>query len=81
MRFVFGTIVGVHQNIGIRPTFDGTKFQVESHLFDFDEDVYGETIEIFFIEKIRNERKFSDGQTLVQQIHRDIAVAHEILAV
>ena len=68
-------------NIGIRPTFDGTKFQVESHLFDFDEDVYGETIEIFFIEKIRNERKFSDGQALVQQIHRDIAVAHKILAV
>ncbi len=68
-------------NIGIRPTFDGTKFQVESHLFDFDENVYGETIEIFFIEKIRNERKFSDGQALVQQIHRDIAVAHEILAV
>lgn len=67
-------------NIGIRPTFDGTKFQVESHLFDFDEDVYDETIEIFFIEKIRNERKFSDIQTLVQQIHRDIAVAHEILA-
>ena len=67
-------------NIGIRPTFDGTKFQVESHLFDFDEDVYGETIEIFFIEKIRNERKFSDIQTLVQQIHRDIAVAHKILA-
>ena len=67
-------------NIGIRPTFDGTKFQVESHLFDFDEDVYGETIEIFFIEKIRNERKFSDIQTLVQQIHRDIAIAHEILA-
>ena len=68
-------------NIGIRPTFDGTKFQVESHLFDFDEDVYDETIEIFFIEKIRNERKFSDIQTLVQQIHRDIAIAHEILAV
>ena len=67
-------------NIGIRPTFDGTKFQVESHLFDFDEDIYGETIEIFFIEKIRNERKFSDIQTLVQQIHRDIAIAHEILA-
>ncbi len=68
-------------NIGIRPTFDGTKFQVESHLFDFDEDVYGETIEIFFVEKIRNERKFSDIQTLVQQIHRDIAIAHKILAV
>ncbi len=67
-------------NIGIRPTFDGTKFQVESHLFNFDEIVYGETIEICFIEKIRSERKFSDMHALVKQIHRDIAVANEILA-
>ena len=66
-------------NIGIRPTFNGTKLQVESHLFDFDEIVYGETIEIFFIEKIRNERRFSNMHALVQQIHRDIAVANEIL--
>ncbi len=66
-------------NIGTRPTFDGTKFQVESHLFNFDQIVYGETIEICFIEKIRNERKFSDMQALVQQIQRDIAVANEIL--
>ena len=67
-------------NIGVRPTFDGTKFQVESHLFDFDEIVYGETIEICFIEKIRNERKFSNMHAFVQQIRRDIAVATEILA-
>jgi riboflavin kinase/FMN adenylyltransferase len=67
-------------NIGIRPTFNGTKFQVESHFFNFDELVYGETIEIFFIEKIRSERKFSNMRALVQQIHRDIAVADEILA-
>lgn len=67
-------------NIGIRPTFEGTKFQVESHLFNFDEIVYGETIEICFIEKIRNEREFSNIHALVQQIHRDIAIANEILA-
>ncbi len=66
-------------NIGIRPTFNGTKFQVESHLFNFDETIYGEIIEIFFIEKIRSERKFSNMHALVQQIHRDIAVADEIL--
>ena len=67
-------------NIGVRPTFDGTKFQVESHLFNFDEIVYDETIEISFVEKIRNERKFSNMHALVQQIRRDIAVANEILA-
>lgn len=66
-------------NIGNRPTFDGTKLQVESHLFNFNENVYGETIEICFIEKIRNERKFSDMHALVKQIHQDIAVANEIL--
>ncbi len=66
-------------NIGIRPTFNGTKLQVESHLFEFNDTVYGETIEIYFIEKIRNERTFSNKQALVQQIHRDIAVANEIL--
>lgn len=67
-------------NIGVRPTFDGTKFQIESHLFNFDEIVYDETIEIHFIEKIRSERKFSSKSAFVQQIHRDIAVADEILA-
>lgn len=67
-------------NIGIRPTFNGTKFQVESHLFNFDETIYGESIEIFFIEKIRSERKFSNMGALVQQIRRDIAVADEVLA-
>lgn len=66
-------------NIGTRPTFDGTKLQVESHLFNFNEIVYGETIEICFIEKIRNERKFSDMHALVKQIHQDIAVANQIL--
>lgn len=66
-------------NIGIRPTFNGTKFQVESHLFNFDEMIYGETIEVFFIQKIRSERKFSDMNALVKQINRDIAAAVEIL--
>lgn len=66
-------------NIGIRPTFNGTKFQVESHLFNFDEMIYGETIEVFFIQKIRSERKFSDMNALVKQINRDIAAADEIL--
>lgn len=67
-------------NIGTRPTFNGSKFLVESHLFDFDDDVYGETIEIFFVEKIRNEREFSHIQALVRQIRRDIRAATDILS-
>ncbi|MDE0481407.1 MAG: bifunctional riboflavin kinase/FAD synthetase [Candidatus Poribacteria bacterium] len=67
-------------NIGIRPTFNGTKFQVESHFFEFDEVIYGKSVEIFFVEKIRSERKFSNMRALVQQIQRDITVAEEILS-
>lgn len=67
-------------NIGIRPTFNGTKLQVEGHLFNFDEMIYGETIEVFLIEKIRSERKFSNMNALVKQINKDIAAADEILS-
>ncbi len=67
-------------NIGIRPTFNALNFQVESHFFDFDETIYGKSVEIFFVEKIRGERKFPNLESLIQQIQRDIAVASEILA-
>ena len=41
---------------------DGEKFQIETHLFDFEKMVYGKKMEIFFIEKIRDERKFPEAK-------------------
>lgn len=67
-------------NIGMRPTFNGVNIQVEGHFFNFDEIIYGKLVEIFFVKKIRSERKFSNIEFLVQQIQRDIAAATEILA-
>ena len=67
-------------NIGMRPTFNGVNIQVEGHFFNFDEIIYGELVEIFFVKKIRSERKFPNIEFLVQQIQRDIAAATEILA-
>ena len=67
-------------NIGTRPTFNELNFQVESYFFDFNETIYGKSVEIFFVEKIRSERKFPNLQSLVQQIQRDIMAAAEILA-
>ena len=67
-------------NIGVRPTFEGTSVQVESHFFDFDETIYGKSVEIFLLEKIRSERKFTNPEMLVQQIRRDITDAAKILA-
>ena len=66
-------------NMGTRPTFDGVKFQIESHLFDFDTTVYGKEIEIFFIEKIRDERAFPNPEALVNQIEEDVVTAKAIL--
>ena len=67
-------------NIGMRPTFNGVNIQVEGHFFNFDEIIYGKLVEIFFVKKIRSERKFPNIEFLIQQIQRDIAAATEILA-
>lgn len=67
-------------NIGTRPTFNTLNFQVESYFFDFNETIYGKSVEIFFVEKIRSERKFPNLQSLVQQIQRDVMAAADILA-
>ena len=66
-------------NMGNRPTFDGEKFQIETHLFDFEKMIYGEEIEIFFIKKIRAERRFPNPEMLVNQIRQDVTMAKAIL--
>jgi len=65
-------------NIGTRPTFDGEGITVEAHLLDFDEDLYGGTLRLRFIARIRDERRFETAETLVEQIHRDIAQARAL---
>ncbi len=66
-------------NIGYSPTFDDHIFTVEVHILDFKEDIYGETIRVNFIKRIREEKKFSQISELADQIAKDIDVAREIL--
>jgi riboflavin kinase / FMN adenylyltransferase len=66
-------------NIGFNPTFGGGKRSVEVHIFDFHEDIYGESIELLFIERIRDEVRFESPEKLIAQINRDIDRAGEIL--
>jgi riboflavin kinase/FMN adenylyltransferase len=75
-----GAMPGV-ASLGVRPTVDGTEPLLEAHLFDFDGDLYGKRIEVEFVEKLRDEEKFSDLATMVQQIDRDAAQARRILGV
>jgi riboflavin kinase/FMN adenylyltransferase len=66
-------------NIGFNPTFDDQKRSIEVHLFDFHEDLYGESIDIRFVERIRDEVRFDSPEKLIAQVGRDIEQAKEIL--
>ena len=67
-------------NIGYSPTFEDHEFTVEVHIFDFNSNIYGENIRVNFIQRIRDEIKFSSISELIDQIQGDIATAREILA-
>lgn len=66
-------------NFGLKPTFNGKEIRLEVHIFDFNEDVYGENLEILFIEKLRSECKFDRIDDLISQIKKDFISAKEIL--
>jgi riboflavin kinase/FMN adenylyltransferase len=65
--------------IGNRPTVHGIKRNIEVNIFDFDKDIYGESLTIFFHQLIRRDRKFSDLEELKNQLHQDEAAALRIL--
>ncbi|MBU2652265.1 MAG: bifunctional riboflavin kinase/FAD synthetase [Bacteroidetes bacterium] len=58
-------------NIGYRPTVDHGDLTVEIHIFDYNRDIYGEKISIYFIERIRDEIKFPNLEALRQQLIKD----------
>lgn len=69
-------------NIGNRPTLEGDdRFLLEVHLFDFDGEVYGHHVEVDFVERIRDERKFDSFDALREQIQRDVVQARKIMNV
>lgn len=72
-----GTSYRSATNIGVRPTFDGSRLAIESHLFDFDRSVTGGRIELRFFHRIRDERKFPDPGALRTQVLADIETSKE----
>jgi riboflavin kinase/FMN adenylyltransferase len=66
-------------NVGVRPTFEtGRGLLVEAHLIGFDGDIYGETLRIAFLDRLRGEKRFDSVDELVAQMNRDVAAAKEI---
>ena len=66
-------------NFGVRPMFDGGAPLLEVFLFDFDGDLYGQTVDVAFIGWIRHEQKFDSVETLKRQIAADGAQARDVL--
>ncbi|MEX1062784.1 MAG: bifunctional riboflavin kinase/FAD synthetase [Balneolaceae bacterium] len=66
-------------NIGIRPTFEGDTETLEVHLFDFDRDIYGSTIQIRFIQRIREEKAFDGIEDLKRQLNIDKQICLKVL--
>jgi riboflavin kinase / FMN adenylyltransferase len=66
-------------NLGWNPTFHDQKFSIEVHILNFDQDIYGETIGVEFVERLRDEVPFSGPEELIAQIKRDIAEARKVL--
>lgn len=67
-------------SLGTRPTVGGTVPLLEAHVFDFDGDLYGREIEVEFVARLREERKFASVAAMVQQMHRDAEQARVELA-
>lgn len=67
-------------NVGTNPTFGNSRVSVEVFLFDFEEDIYGRELTLFFIERVRDERRFPSLESLKEAIASDVARCREILA-
>jgi riboflavin kinase/FMN adenylyltransferase len=78
---VNGKSFGAVTNIGVRPTFEPqiANLRVETHLLDFEGDLYGREIQLDFLARLRDEQRFPNIEALVDQIHQDILRGREIL--
>ena len=68
-------------NVGVRPTFEsGRGVLIETYLIDRDEDLYGRTLRVAFVERLRGEKRFSDVDDLIAQMRRDVEDAKRVCA-
>lgn len=74
-----GRLIKGVNNIGSNPTFEDGGLNVETHLLDFDGDLYGSDITLHFVQHLRGEKRFDGPEQLAAQIGKDVARAHEVL--
>lgn len=69
--YIDGKLYDSMSNIGVNPTFNGDARKIETHIFDFDEDVYGKKAIVCFFKRIRSEKKFEGMNELIEQLNED----------
>lgn len=74
-----GEVKRAMMNIGMRPTFEGHKVTLEVHILDFSGDIYGQTISVSFVSRIRDEHKFGSAGELARQLLEDERMVEEQL--
>ena len=65
-------------NVGTRPTFDGKRITLETHIFNFDGDIYDQLLLVSFVKRIRGEQKFDSPEELAAQLKEDEQTIMEI---
>ncbi|MFH1086683.1 MAG: bifunctional riboflavin kinase/FAD synthetase [Chloroflexota bacterium] len=68
-------------NVGVCPSFGLSEVLIEVHLLDFEGDLYGQTLQVAFVERLRAEKRFDDVRALIAQIGRDVERARALLGV
>ncbi len=76
---VDNVVYGGISNYGVKPTFENDEILIETHIFDFSDNIYNKKLEIEFVEYIRSEQKFNSIDELRIQIDKDVEVAKSIL--
>jgi riboflavin kinase / FMN adenylyltransferase len=67
-------------NLGVRPTFDGEEPRLEAHFIGFDRDLYGRSVRLIFLARLRDERRFDSVDDLKAQLLADVAAAARLLS-
>lgn len=67
-------------NLGWNPTFENPEPSVEAHILDFNEDIYGQRLELRFVQRLRPEKRFDSLDALIEMIREDVALTRAVLA-
>ena len=68
-------------SVGVNPTLGDNPTTIETHIINYDEDIYGSQLEVYFYQKIRDEMRFNSIEELIAQVNKDILITKKFFAI